>query len=345
VRVPTDAIIDNWKGGAAFDDSDWNDGTFVSGKTGGVGYENNPGGTINYTAFISRDVKSLMYNISGTCYIRIPFIVNTNIINDITSLTLKMRYDDGFLAYLNGTPLETAIRNFTGTPAWNSLATSTHADSDAVNFEQIPISAYLGALRSGSNILVIHGLNGTTTTSSDFLISPELEATITELNEAFPYPEALKLLDGLRITELMYHAPDGSEYDYIELYNISDTTLYLNGVRLAEGIDFTFPPMTLASGHYVVVVSNIATFQSYYHSSATIAGQYSGNLSNAGENIVLQLPWPLEAAILRFQYSDTWYPTTNGTGDSLTIHDPSAPPAMWDWPESWHPASPTPGGL
>jgi hypothetical protein len=344
VRVPTGAISDNWKGGAAFDDSGWNDGTFVSGKTGGVGYENNPGDAINYTAFISRDVKSLMYNINGTCYIRIPFTVDADIINDITGLTLKIRYDDGFLAYINGTQLVTATRNFTGTLAWNSLATSGHADSDAVNFEHISISGYIGALRSGSNILAIHGLNGTTTGSTDFLISPELEATITEVNEAFPYPEALKLLDGLRITELMYHAPDGSTYDYVELYNISNTTLDLNGVRFTQGIDFTFPPMTLDAGHYVVVVSNIANFQSRYGSSATIAGQYSGNLSNGGEDIVLKLPVPLEAAILRFRYSDKWYPTTDGSGDSLTIRDPLAHPATWNQPESWRAASPTPGG-
>jgi hypothetical protein len=151
-------------------------------------------------------------------------------------------------------------------------------------------------------------------------------------------------LDGLRITELMYHAPDGSAYDYIELYNIGNTTLDLNGVRITEGIDFTFPPMTLASGHYVVVVSNIAAFQSRYGSSARVAGQYSGNLSNAGEDIVLKLPFPLEAAILQFRYSDAWYPTTDGNGDSLTIREPTAHPATWDWLESWQAASPTPGG-
>ena len=44
-----------------------------------------------------------MYNISGTCYIRIPFTVDAGDIGNITSLTLKMRYDDGFVAYINGT--------------------------------------------------------------------------------------------------------------------------------------------------------------------------------------------------------------------------------------------------
>jgi len=39
-----------------------------------------------------------------------------------------------------------------------------------------------------------------------------------------------------------------------------------------------------------------------------------------------------------------WYPTTDGSGDSLTIRDPAAHPATWNWPESWRAAVPTPGG-
>ena len=113
----------------------------------------------------------------------------------------------------------------------------------------------------------------------------------------------------------------------------------------AEGIDFTFPPMTLEPGYYVVAVSNIADFQSRYGSNASIAGRYSGNLSNGGEDIVLKLPAPLEAAILRFRYSDSWYPTTDGSGDSLTIRNPTTHPATWDQPESWQAALPMPGRL
>ena len=74
-----------------------------------------------------------------------------------------------------------------------------------------------------------------------------------------------------------------------------------------------------------------------------IVGEYSGNLSNGGEEIVLQLPQPLEAAILRFEYSDAWHPATDGDGKSLTIAEPLAHPATWSEPESWRAAAPTPG--
>ena len=52
---------------------------------------------------------------------------------------------------------------------------------------------------------------------------------------------------------------------------------------------------------------------------------------------------PLEAAILRSEYSDTWHPTTDGGGKALAIGEPLAHPATWSEPESWRPASPTPG--
>jgi hypothetical protein len=58
---------------------------------------------------------------------------------------------------------------------------------------------------------------------------------------------------------------------------------------------------------------------------------------------VLTLPEPLEAAILRFAYEDTWYEPTDGRGRSLTINDPALPPAAWTEPQAWHAAPPTPG--
>ena len=48
-------------------------------------------------------------------------------------------------------------------------------DSAAAFFEDIDISAYVDSLRADDNILAIHGLN-VSTTSSDFLILPELIA-------------------------------------------------------------------------------------------------------------------------------------------------------------------------
>ncbi|MHC4461592.1 MAG: lamin tail domain-containing protein [Planctomycetota bacterium] len=176
VLVPTGPVNDVWRGGQPFDDSGWNHGTpTIPGKTGGVGYEASSG----YEDYITYDVEAQMNNLYTTCYIRIPFTVDACDLNGFNFMMLKIRYDDGFVAYLNGDPNELARRNFTGTPAWDSAATSQHDDYEAVNFENIPVSGHISSLKQGDNILAIHGLNYGTS-SSDFLISVELLAGETD---------------------------------------------------------------------------------------------------------------------------------------------------------------------
>ena len=48
-----------------------------------------------------RSVKSRMYNKMASCYVRIPFIL-TDDPAKLKSLTLKIRYDDGFIMFING---------------------------------------------------------------------------------------------------------------------------------------------------------------------------------------------------------------------------------------------------
>jgi hypothetical protein len=90
------------------------------------------------------------------------------------NLTLRMKYDDGFAAYVNGT--EIARANAPAQMEWNSRATVLHNDSEAVHFEDFP-ALQAATLVEGTNILAIHGLNDRIN-SSDFLMLPELDATL-----------------------------------------------------------------------------------------------------------------------------------------------------------------------
>ncbi len=94
-----------------------------------------------------------------------------------------------------------------------------------------------------------------------------------------------------------------------------------------------------------MVVKNLTAFRSIYGTGVNVVGEYSGNLSNGGERIVLSLPLPLDVAILRFEYRDTWYPATDGNGSSLVINDPLTHPATLSLSESWRPTTPSPGEL
>jgi len=162
VLVPTEEINSAWKGSIYFNDSSWMP---VSGSPGGIGYERGSG----YQSYISLDVEAQMYNRHPGCYIRIPFQVNQDLQN-YDFLILKVRYDDGFVAYINGMEVQRAL--VSGTPMWNSYSSGGH---EAGGLQSFDISTHIVALHQGKNILAIHGLN-TSLSSSDFLICAELVA-------------------------------------------------------------------------------------------------------------------------------------------------------------------------
>ncbi|HON93261.1 MAG TPA: CotH kinase family protein [Sedimentisphaerales bacterium] len=164
VLIPQSDIGHTWRSGEPFDDSGW-----ISGS-GGIGFERSTG----YESLFKIDVSSRMYGVNATCYIRVPFLVAVENLRELAGLVLKVRYDDAFVAYLNG--VEVARDLFTGIPQWNSSAMGSHSDSQAVSFVDFDISAHVGLLRPGVNLLALHAMNASAT-SSDFLISVKLVAT------------------------------------------------------------------------------------------------------------------------------------------------------------------------
>jgi hypothetical protein len=109
--VPTSGIDPGWRL-VGYDDSTWTSGTL------GVGYDSSG----NYAPAIGTDLGAAMFNVNPSAYMRVPFTVADPY--TLTLLTLSLRYDDGFVAYLNGT--EVLRRNAPATLAWNSSATSAH---------------------------------------------------------------------------------------------------------------------------------------------------------------------------------------------------------------------------
>ncbi|MGJ8696903.1 MAG: lamin tail domain-containing protein [Verrucomicrobiaceae bacterium] len=153
---------------SGFNDNSW------SNATTGLGYataNNDP-----YDAFIGTDIQSTFYNQGSTVtsvYIRIPFTVADP--TSISSLTLNMKYDDGFVAYLNGDPeiIAEALNPPSDELDYQSNATDIHNDGDAV--VDVPFTIDPSNLLVGNNLLCIHGLNRSAT-SSDSLFLPTLEA-------------------------------------------------------------------------------------------------------------------------------------------------------------------------
>jgi hypothetical protein len=323
--IPVDGNDGTSWTGLNYDDSNWPTGT------GGVGYDNGA----DYNPIIGLDVRETMLGNNETAYIRISF-PGTNAA-DFTNLTLKMRFDDGFIAYLNG--IEVASANAPTGPMWNSRAIRS-AEASTTEFDEFDISSFINLLRPDGNVLAIHGLNRGVS-SADFVIQPVLEGTSTagdvalELNatteikaRAFSNNEWSALnqasfivgtqasAENLVISEIFYNPPGPDEIgEFIELFNPTSTPVDISGVRFVAGINYEFPlNSVLAAGERIILSSD----------------QYEGQLANGGEELILLAAD--DSVISSFSYDDRfpWPEAADGEGYSLVFFgsDPTDP-ASW----------------
>ena len=406
--------------------STWTGVDFVEGAAGesawtggaaGVGFDN---GDL-YDPLIGIDVGAEMYTLQTSVYVRIPFTYDAGA--DFDNLLLRMKYDDGFVAYINGVEVARRLAPVPPDPlAWNSAASGQHADAAAVVYEDIDVSAFEVLLEDGGNVLAIHGLNRTLD-STDLLIAPELvggridvsaippvyfttdgtdprlpggavnDAAAGGTAQLFVDPTALNdsatvkarsLAGGqwsavteatflvnpatagnLAVSEVYYHPElptgdelvaipslDNDDFEFIELMNISDRTVYLGGVSFATGdpVEFTFPDSTasnLVPGGTVLVVQDRAAFELRFGAGHNVAGEIAdgdGQIGNGGERITL-----LDAhgqAIHSFRFNDRppWPEQADGFGASLQLIAPQIDPDP-DQPANWTAAIPTPGAV
>lgn len=118
-----------------------------------------------------------MYGKYRAVYIRTQFAVDDPAA--IKGLTLSVDYDDGFVAYLNGK--EAARANVIGDPPSYSTPASGEHEASGGNtspqpVEQFDMSASIGLLAKGLNVLALEGHNSNRW-SSDFSLIPTLAAS------------------------------------------------------------------------------------------------------------------------------------------------------------------------
>ena len=156
-----------WNGrDEVFDDSPaagWQSGN------GGVGFDERD----TFLPFIGNDVQKQMMDRNTSVYIRHVFEVDE--LEEFDDMTLKVRYDDGFVAYLNGR--EIASANAPEELSWDSRADRVNRDAVAVRFEAFDVTSAITEIRPGRNVLAIHGMNRSTS-SNDMLIDVQLEGRV-----------------------------------------------------------------------------------------------------------------------------------------------------------------------
>lgn len=147
----------------------------------------------------------------------------------------------------------------------------------------------------------------------------------------------------LKITEIHYHPPDlvvgsdttfGKDLEFIEFKNTGKTAINLSGLTIDSAVQYCFPSNALLPpGQFFVIASKPSRFYEMYGRIAS--GNFAGNLSNSGEEILLKDNSGKE--IIRMTYSDgsPWPSKPDGDGYSLAASEinPDGDPgsfAYWD---------------
>ena len=172
--VPSDNSLETGDGPhwyeLAFDASEWTAGT------NGVGYENSQNGA--YQNLLGTDVGTAWNANRSSLYTRFEFSLDDDF-ESYDRVLLNMTYDDGFVAYLNGTFIDVDPNGNTNfAPSvldWDSLSSDDDRPDAVVLSAPVPfnLTQYRHLLHSGTNLLAIHGLSHSRT-SSDMLMRPEL---------------------------------------------------------------------------------------------------------------------------------------------------------------------------
>ena len=290
---------------------------------GGIGYERDVPNTLDPA--ITTDIEASIYNIRTSLQLRKDVALTAGEIASVRNLVLRLRYDDGYVAYLNG--VEVARKNAPALGVLNgfSAATAAHNDADALLWESVDITPFAGLLVPGNNVVAVQGMN-LAVADEDFLINVELAATTTPygiggtaqiysapltINSAttvktrtyasgewsaldaalFTVNTAPASAANIVVTQVAYNPIGGSTFEWIELMAIGAQNVDLTNVSISDAVAFTFPSGTiLPSGGRVQVAGNIAAFTSRYGVAAPVnlmPTPFIGNLGNGGERIFI----------------------------------------------------------
>jgi hypothetical protein len=279
-----------------------------------------------------------MRNTNASALSRAPFVVSGNA--SFASLSLRVSYDDGFVAWLNG--MEIARRNAPATLLFNSAATK-----DSSLSESIDVSAFLLAMVPGTNILALQGLNRVAN-DTDFRLDAALTAERIATNTVYfltPTPGAANasgvLFPHVLINEINCNPPNAKSApaEFVELFNPLPTAVDLSGWTFTKGISFTFPPgIVIGPGGYLVLAQSPAVMQQQF--GVATLGPWTGSLANDGETLELMDALGTLVDSVSYGVGFPWPTVGNDPGNSLQLINESVD---HDLGGSWRSALPTPG--
>jgi hypothetical protein len=257
------------------------------------------------------------------------------------ALVLKWLRDDGGIVYLNGQELARSNIH-DGEIQFDTLAHREVPPSSEKRFFRFELDGSF--LQAGKNVLAVE-LHTSGRSNLDIGFDLELaglprtgapiglveSTTVTaralEGDEWSVPTEATFLMSGisfpLRITELMYHPPEGSSLEFIELANLGPSPLNLDGMGF-EGICYIFPAgARIGPGEVIVLASSedpVAFSERY--PGLEVFGHFTCAMSNGGETILLTDAGGEVVTSVTYRDQAPWPTSADGAGVSLEVINP-----------------------
>lgn len=301
-----------WKS-PAYDDSAWLTGP------GPLGYGNiNDAGTpIPITTTVNSPIPR-----QPTSYFRRTFEVPDA--SKIVDLKLKVRSDAGTVIHINGVEAFHDT-NIPTNATYDTLPTADSSDGNEGDLDSYTIDANLLVIGTNVIAVELHNnpgssdmifdlqldasstnddnlpvvINGPTTVKARALVagvwSPLTEAnftvaTVPANSSNLAVVEMLYNPIGPDVAEMNAGFDDGDLFEFLRIQNTGPESIDLGEVHFVTGIDFDFADANLrvlAPNGIALIVSNIDAFRARYGTiyDHLIAGEYTGQLNNGGENI------------------------------------------------------------
>ncbi|MFT5499548.1 MAG: hypothetical protein ACI9TH_004964, partial [Kiritimatiellia bacterium] len=129
-----------------------------------------------FRSLIQQDVEAEMLGITPSIYLRYAF--DAPEAARLQFAQLGMRYDDGYVAYLNG--VEIARRAAPELLTWDASATLLHADAQAIQPELLLESLTTGLLQTTGNVFAVQAMNRSAA-NPDLLLMSELAGVAADV--------------------------------------------------------------------------------------------------------------------------------------------------------------------
>ena len=270
-------------------------------------------------------------------------------VNLITEARARVMSDGGAIVYLNG--VEIARDNMPADPVTylTTAINDSNVEEGHIDVFSFPSSAFV----EGTNVIAVEVHNGTAT-SSDMGMDLQIEVTSlsspgdaitinspttvlarsfdgddwSALNEATFLTALPASADNLVISEIFYNPPGQLETsEYIELLNIGAEPISLAGVVFSRGITFAFSnDAVLAPGERLLLVADLGGFENAFGMDLPVAGTYTGQLDNSGEDLLLNASNGDSIQSFRYDDGGLWSQNADGEGYSLTLIAPFLDP-------------------